>query len=154
MEALHALAEQVTYQMQCGAAAAALAGPCALLKVQGSKTFEHCAREASQILGVRSAPQPACDGGGRFCGRGVRTCNPACAGGLADAGGRARGGRGPMKRAGVTRAANRNAQGASFVEGEGQGATVERLYREVRGTAIPGGSEEIMLDLAMRQARL
>lgn len=44
--------------------------------------------------------------------------------------------------------------GASFVEGEGQGATVERLYREVRGTAIPGGSEEIMLDLAMRQARL
>jgi hypothetical protein len=27
-------------------------------------------------------------------------------------------------------------------------------YREVRGTAIPGGSEEIMLDLAMRQARL
>ena len=45
-------------------------------------------------------------------------------------------------------------QGSSFVEGEGQGATVERLYREVRGTAIPGGSEEIMLDLAMRQARL
>ena len=40
------------------------------------------------------------------------------------------------------------------VEGEGQGAIVERLYREVRGTAIPGGSEEIMLDLAMRQAKL
>jgi hypothetical protein len=31
---------------------------------------------------------------------------------------------------------------------------VERLYREVRGTAIPGGSEEVMIDLAMRQARL
>ena len=44
--------------------------------------------------------------------------------------------------------------GASYVRGEGQGSTVERLYREVRGTAIPGGSEEIMLDLAMRQARL
>ena len=41
-----------------------------------------------------------------------------------------------------------------MVQGEGQGATLERLYREVRETAIPGGSEEIMLDLAMRQARL
>ena len=30
----------------------------------------------------------------------------------------------------------------------------KRTRREVRGTAIPGGSEEIMLDLAMRQARL
>jgi alkylation response protein AidB-like acyl-CoA dehydrogenase len=43
--------------------------------------------------------------------------------------------------------------GASYVRA-GQGAMVERLYREVRSTAIPGGSEEIMLDLAMRQARL
>jgi alkylation response protein AidB-like acyl-CoA dehydrogenase len=34
----------------------------------------------------------------------------------------------------------------------GQGAKVERLYREVRGFAIPGGSEEIMLDLGIRQA--
>lgn len=29
---------------------------------------------------------------------------------------------------------------------------VERLYRDVRAYAIPGGSEEIMLDLSMRQA--
>ena len=28
---------------------------------------------------------------------------------------------------------------------------MERLYREVRAYAIPGGSEEIMLDLAVRQ---
>jgi hypothetical protein len=28
---------------------------------------------------------------------------------------------------------------------------VERLYREVRAAAIPGGSEEILLDFAMRQ---
>mmetsp|Transcript_43427 Transcript_43427/g.49967 ORF Transcript_43427/g.49967 Transcript_43427/m.49967 type:complete len:528 (+) Transcript_43427:237-1820(+) len=35
----------------------------------------------------------------------------------------------------------------------GQGEKVERLYRDVRGVAIPGGSEEIMLDLAMRQAQ-
>jgi len=34
----------------------------------------------------------------------------------------------------------------------GQGEKVERLYREVRAYAIPGGSEEIMLDLGVRQA--
>ena len=34
---------------------------------------------------------------------------------------------------------------------EGRGAVVERLYREVRASAIPGGSEEILLDFAMRQ---
>jgi len=34
----------------------------------------------------------------------------------------------------------------------GQGERVERLYREVRAFAIPGGSEEIMLDLGMRMA--
>ncbi|OAA54226.1 acyl-CoA dehydrogenase [Cordyceps fumosorosea ARSEF 2679] len=34
----------------------------------------------------------------------------------------------------------------------GQGAKVERLYRDVRAYAIPGGSEEIMLDLSMRQS--
>ena len=65
-----------------------------MLKVLGSRTFELCAREASQIVG-----------------------------------------------------------GSSYVA-EGQGRMVERLYREVRGTAIPGGSEEVMIDLAMRQARL
>ncbi len=34
----------------------------------------------------------------------------------------------------------------------GKGARVERLYREVRAYAIPGGSEEIMLDLGVRQS--
>jgi alkylation response protein AidB-like acyl-CoA dehydrogenase len=29
---------------------------------------------------------------------------------------------------------------------------VERLYRDVRAYAIPGGSEEIMMDLGVRQA--
>lgn len=37
--------------------------------------------------------------------------------------------------------------GASYVRG-GQGEKVERIYREVRSLAIPGGSEEIMLELA------
>ena len=43
--------------------------------------------------------------------------------------------------------------GKSFLR-TGPGATVERLYREVRVIAIGGGSEEIMLELASRQAKL
>lgn len=41
--------------------------------------------------------------------------------------------------------------GLSYSRG-GQAAKVERLYREVRAYAIPGGSEEIMLDLSIRQS--
>eukprot|EP01115_Flamella_aegyptia_P001063 TRINITY_DN11650_c0_g1_i1.p1 TRINITY_DN11650_c0_g1~~TRINITY_DN11650_c0_g1_i1.p1 ORF type:complete len:162 (+),score=81.77 TRINITY_DN11650_c0_g1_i1:153-638(+) len=41
--------------------------------------------------------------------------------------------------------------GLAYTRG-GQGEKVERLYREVRAFAIPGGSEEIMLDLGIRQA--
>jgi len=41
--------------------------------------------------------------------------------------------------------------GLAYTRG-GQAEKVERLYREVRAYAIPGGSEEIMLDLGMRQA--
>ncbi|KAA8913003.1 acyl-CoA dehydrogenase/oxidase [Sphaerosporella brunnea] len=41
--------------------------------------------------------------------------------------------------------------GIGYTKG-GQGAKVERLYRDVRGYAIPGGSEEIMLDLSIRQS--
>jgi alkylation response protein AidB-like acyl-CoA dehydrogenase len=40
--------------------------------------------------------------------------------------------------------------GLGFTRG-GQGGVVERLYREVRAQAIFGGSEEIMLDLGVRQ---
>jgi len=35
--------------------------------------------------------------------------------------------------------------GGSSIVSEGQGAVVERLYREVRATAIPGGSSEVLL---------
>ena len=91
VEALHALTEQVTYQMQQDVPSSDLGGVCSLLKVHASKCFEFCAREASQIFG-----------------------------------------------------------GSSVVR-EGRGAVVERLYREVRAAAIPGGSEEILLDFAMRQ---
>ncbi|GAB5358570.1 hypothetical protein AAMO2058_000469600 [Amorphochlora amoebiformis] len=41
--------------------------------------------------------------------------------------------------------------GASYVR-SGVGERVERIYREVRAYAIPGGSEEIMIDFAARQA--
>jgi len=42
--------------------------------------------------------------------------------------------------------------GLSYSRG-GQGEKVERLNREVRAMAIPGGSEEIMLDLGIRQMK-
>ena len=42
--------------------------------------------------------------------------------------------------------------GISYTKG-GIGERVERLYRDVRSMAIPGGSEEIMLDLGIRQAQ-
>jgi alkylation response protein AidB-like acyl-CoA dehydrogenase len=41
--------------------------------------------------------------------------------------------------------------GSSYVRG-GQGEKIERIYREVRAFAIPGGSEEVMLDLGIRQS--
>jgi len=43
--------------------------------------------------------------------------------------------------------------GNSYIRG-GWGTKIERLYREVRVNAISGGSEEILLDLATRQAKL
>ena len=41
--------------------------------------------------------------------------------------------------------------GSSFVRG-GVGAGVERAARDLRGAAVPGGSDEILADLAIRQA--
>lgn len=41
--------------------------------------------------------------------------------------------------------------GGSAIVKEGKGMLVERIYREVRVVAIPGGSEEILQDLAVRQ---
>jgi len=43
--------------------------------------------------------------------------------------------------------------GRSYIRG-GRAGKVERIYREVRVAAIGGGSEEIMLDLWTRQAKL
>jgi len=90
IEALQDMLERVAYQFSNGVPDSALGAQCALLKVQASKTFEYCAREAVQIFG-----------------------------------------------------------GSGIVR-EGRGKMVERLYREVRGLAIPGGSEEILEDFAIR----
>jgi len=92
IEALHDNLERIYFQFASGISDFHLGGQCALLKVQSSKTFEYCVREASQIFG-----------------------------------------------------------GNSIVK-EGKGKLIERLYREVRGLAIPGGSEEILLDFTIRQA--
>jgi alkylation response protein AidB-like acyl-CoA dehydrogenase len=92
VQALHDMNERIAFQYKSGVPDATLGGHCAMLKVMASKTFEFCAREASQIFG-----------------------------------------------------------GSSIVK-EGNGKMVERLYREVRAQAIPGGSEEILLDLVARQA--
>ena len=92
IESLHDNLERCAYQFKMGIPDSKMGGQCALLKVQASKTFEYCAREAAQIFG------------------------------------------------------------GSAVVREGQGRAVERLYREVRAVAIPGGSEEILLDFAIRQA--
>lgn len=43
--------------------------------------------------------------------------------------------------------------GASFVRG-GKGALLERAVREIRVATVGGGSEEVMMDLAMRMAKL
>jgi alkylation response protein AidB-like acyl-CoA dehydrogenase len=41
--------------------------------------------------------------------------------------------------------------GGNSIVKEGKGKLVERAYRDVRSSAIPGGSEEILLDFSMRQ---
>jgi len=44
--------------------------------------------------------------------------------------------------------------GNSYQRGSGPGAAVERTYREVRVNAIGGGSEEVMMDFAIRASKL
>lgn len=41
--------------------------------------------------------------------------------------------------------------GGSSLVSEGQGKTVERLYREVLATKIPGGAQDIIMDFAARE---
>eukprot|EP01006_Ploeotia_vitrea_P044164 TRINITY_DN66815_c6_g9_i2.p1 TRINITY_DN66815_c6_g9~~TRINITY_DN66815_c6_g9_i2.p1 ORF type:complete len:525 (-),score=267.56 TRINITY_DN66815_c6_g9_i2:461-1987(-) len=94
IEANQAMTDFLAFQMDKGVDPIKLGGLIAMLKVQATRTYEYCAREASQVFG-----------------------------------------------------------GNSFVRG-GKGEKVERLYREVRVNAIGGGSEEILLDLAMKMSKL
>merc|ERR1719235_1507704 len=94
IEATHHWIEGIAYQMntmQPMEAFIKLGASTALMKVQCTKVFEYCAREAAQVFG-----------------------------------------------------------GLGYTRG-GQGEKVERLSREVRAMAVPGGSEEIMMDLGVRQ---
>jgi len=91
IEALQDNLERIAYQFKMGVPDMKMGGQCAMLKVNASRTFEFCAREAVHIFGGN----------------------------------------------GITK--------------EGQGKKVERAYRGVKLSAIPGGSEEILLDFSMRQ---
>jgi len=42
--------------------------------------------------------------------------------------------------------------GGSGLVKEGRGLLVERMFRAVTGSAVPGGAESILLDLAAREA--
>jgi len=92
IEVTHDMLERVAFSFSKGVPDGEMGGPCAMLKVQATTTFEYCAREASQIFG------------------------------------------------------------GSAVVREGRGKIVERLYREVRASAIPGGSEEILRELVIKEA--
>merc|ERR1712217_352189 len=94
VEGTHRMLENYCYQVKSGFADENIGGYMAMLKVDGSRVMEFCAREASQIFG------------GQSCTR------------------------------------------------EGGGGRVERIYREVRVMAIGGGSEEVLMNLAMTQAKL
>jgi alkylation response protein AidB-like acyl-CoA dehydrogenase len=54
IESLQDFVERVAFQFSCGVPDHQMGGQCALLKVQASKTFEYCSREASQIFGGSS----------------------------------------------------------------------------------------------------
>ena len=51
VECVHALLEQIAYQMREGAPESVVGGPIALAKVQATTCMEMCAREAAQIMG-------------------------------------------------------------------------------------------------------
>ena len=129
VEASHALMESITYQLNAmpyDEAVRVLGGPIALAKAQVTTVFEY-ARTPTRSRIPRNAVLPLTSY--------LRTlsvlplpslCTRYCA-----------------------REASQVFGGLSYTRG-GQGEKVERLYREVRGFAIPAGSEEIMLDLGMQ----
>ena len=109
--------------------AATLGRTTALLKVQATQTLEYCAREASQILGGNRCHQLLLL---LFLFEHISytiRLRFQCVAHLIIS------------------------QCPSYLR-TGPGARIERIYREVRVMAIGGGSEEILLDLSMRMAKL
>jgi acyl-CoA dehydrogenase len=125
IEGTHAMLEQIAYQMKVGVPDQELAGMIGLTKVAATKVRDYW------TLALH-AP------GALYL---TMLTSPLLS---------------PLSLQTMDLAARESTQimgGAACVRG-GPGATVERLYREVRVNAIAGGSEEILMDLAMRQAKL
>ena len=127
IESTHAMLENLTYQfctMSKEKQNQELAGDCALIKVQATKVFEYCAREAAQIMGGVSYVR---GGQGEKVERLYREARSGVVFGVCWA------------------------CRAMTLGGEAHRA-LDRNPAQVRAYAIPGGSEEILLDLAARQA--
>ena len=62
VEAVHALLEQIAYQMKARVPDSRIGGITALAKVQATTTMEFCAREAAQIFGGNSECTLGCAG--------------------------------------------------------------------------------------------
>ena len=63
VEAVHALLEQIAYQMKARVPDSRIGGITALAKVQATTTMEFCAREAAQIFGGTVSARSAAPGG-------------------------------------------------------------------------------------------
>ncbi len=94
-------------------------------QVNCSRAMDFCAREASQIMG-----------GASFLRTGKASQSLALA------------------RYSAASGAATVGNGLALRRVRLQGEVVERIYRDVRGTAIPGGSEEILLELATKLNKL
>lgn len=135
VEATHAMLEQIAYQMKVNVNDKTLSGMIALTKVQATKVRETSRLQTRQR--VRSIRGPRL--GWRLCAHLV-VCLLVVSS--------------PLQTMDLcARESTQMMGGAACVRG-GPGEKVERLYREVRVNAIAGGSEEVLMDLAMRQAKL
>lgn len=124
-----------------------LGGETALLKVQATKVLELCAREAAQIFGAGCALAAHSVTVSKASHSSWSRLSPACGGVSVVSCLLLRIDHASSRRRAFLAATG----GASFVRG-GKGERVERIYRELRAVAIAGGSEEIMQDLAVREA--
>ena len=145
----------VRVQMKMGVDDRHMAGMIAMTKVHATKTFDLCAREATQIMGGAACVR-VCDA--------HRLNSTHCDTALSLRG------RPRLVRPALSARSlivlffslvgwlcvlfSLSVCACCLCVQGGPGEKVERLYREVRINAIGGGSEEILLDLVTRQAKL